>query len=161
MPANKQSRNGKYCGRRHERKKEKCPAFGKTCNKCGGKDHFSNVCQQKIQPGNKAPSRNNLQQSKLRVHELHEDAQTSSMDELWALSFAEEVNAATDSKKRVYAAIEIGKKTVEMQIDTEASCNVLPRSCLPADTEIQTTKGELITYSKSKLSVLGTARVHI
>ena len=160
-PANKQMRDCKYCGRRHERKKEKCSAFGKTCNKCGGKDHFSNVCQQQIQLGNKAPSRNNLQQSKLRVHELHEDSQTSSEDELWALSFAEEVNSVTDNKKRIYAAIEIAKKTVEMQIDTGASCNVLPRSFLPANTEIQTTKRELITYSKSKLSVLGTARVHI
>ena len=162
-PANKQMimRDCKYCGRRHERKKEKCPAFGKTCNKCGGKDHFSNVCQQQIQPCNKTPSRSNLQQSKLRVHELHEDAQTSSQDELWALSFAEEVYSVSDSKKRIYAAMEIGKKTVKMQIDTGASCNVLPRSCLPADTEIQATKRELITYSKSTLSVLGTARVHI
>ena len=154
-------RDCKYCGRRHERKKEKCPAFVKTCNKCGGKDHFSNVCQQQIQPGNKAPSCNNLQQSKLRVHELHEDAQTSSEDEIWAFSFAEEVNSATGNKKRIYAAIEIGKKTVEMEIDTGASCNALPRSCLPANTEIQTTKRELITYSKSKLSVLETARVPI
>ena len=57
--------------------------------------------------------------------------------------------------------MEIGKKTVEMQMDTGASCNVPLCSCLPANTEIQTTKRELITYSKSKLSVLGTARVHI
>ena len=78
-----------------------------------------------------------------------------------ALSFTEEVNTVTDNKKRIYAAMESGKKTVEMQIDTGTSCNVLPRSCLPANTEIQTTKRELIIYSKSKLSVLGTARVHI
>ena len=95
------------------------------------------------------------------MHELHEDAPTSSEDQLWALSFAEEVHSVSDNKKRIYAAMEIGKKTVEMQIDTGASCNVLPRSCLPNGTEIRTTKRELITYSKSKLSVLGTARVHI
>ena len=154
-------RDCKYCGWRHERKKEECPAFGKTCHSCGGKDHFSNVCQQQIQSGNKASSRSNLQQNKLRVHELHEDAPTSSEDELWALSFVEEVHSVSDKKKRIYAAMEIGKKTVEMQIDTGASCNVLPCSCLPNGTEIQTTKRELITYSKSKLSVLGTARVHI
>ena len=154
-------RDCKYCGWRHERKKEECPAFGKTCHSCGGKDHFSNVCQQQIQPGNKASSRSNLLQSKLRVHELHEDAPTSSEDELWALSFAEEVQSVSDTKKRIYAAMEIGKKTVEMQIDTGESCNVLPRSCTPNDTELQTTKRELITYSKFKLRMLGTARVHI
>ena len=163
LPGNKQMimRDCKYCGWRHERKKEDCPAFGKTCNTCGGKDHFSNVCMQKIQPGNKAPSRSNRQQSKLRVHEVHEDAPTSSEDELWALSFAGEVYSVSHSKKRISAVMEIGKKTVEMQIDTGASCNVLPRSCLPDNTEIQTTKRELITYSKSKLRVLGTVSVHI
>ena len=155
-------RDCKYCGLRYERKKEECPAFGKTCHSCRGKDHFSNVCQQQIQPGNKASSRSKLTRSKkLRVHELHEDAPTSSKDELWALSFAEEVYSVSDNKKRIYAAMEIGKKTVEMQKDTGASCNILPRSCLPNGTEIQTTKRELITYSKFKLSVLGTARVHI
>ena len=91
-------------------------------------------------PANKASSHSNLYQSDLRVHELHKDAPTSSEDKLWALSFAEEVHSASDNKKRFYAAMEIGKKTVEMQIDTGASCNVLPRSCLPNGTEIQSTK---------------------
>ena len=142
-------RDCKYCGWRHERKKEECPAFRKTCNTCGGKDHFGNVCMQKIQPGNKAPSRSNLQQRKQRVHEVHKDAPTLSEGELWALSFAREVynDIVSHSKKRITAVMEIGKKTVEMQIDTGASCNVLPRSCLPDNTEIQTTKRELITYS--------------
>ena len=94
----------------------------------GEKTTFSHFCQQQLQPGNKATSRNNLQQSKLRVHELHEDAQTSSEDELWALSFAEEVNTVTDSKKRIYAAIEIGKKTVKIQIDTGLTTNRWSRS---------------------------------
>lgn len=35
----------KFCGRDHEFKKEKCPAFGKKCNKCGRQDHFAKVCQ--------------------------------------------------------------------------------------------------------------------
>ena len=97
------------------------------------------------------------------MHEVHKDAPTSSEGELWALSFAGEVynDIVSHSKKRISAVMEIGRKTVEMQIDTGASCNVLPRSCLPDNTEIQTTKRELITYSKSKLRVLGTVRVHI
>ena len=70
-------RDCKYCGWRHKRKKEECPAFGKTCHSCEGKDHFSNVCQQQIQPGNKASSHSNLHQSKLecmsytKMHQLH------------------------------------------------------------------------------------------
>ena len=31
----------KYCGKQHKLKKEECPAFGKTCLNCKGRNHFS------------------------------------------------------------------------------------------------------------------------
>ena len=34
----------KYCGGNHELKREKCPAHGKTCGKCGRSNHFAKVC---------------------------------------------------------------------------------------------------------------------
>ena len=37
----------RYCGGRHERVKKKCPAFGKTCTRCGKFNHFQSVCQKK------------------------------------------------------------------------------------------------------------------
>ena len=37
--------NCKFCGKSHD--KGKCPAYGKTCNKCGGKNHFEAKCTQK------------------------------------------------------------------------------------------------------------------
>ena len=36
----------KFCGNRHERRKESCPAWNKTFNKCGGKNHFRLKCTQ-------------------------------------------------------------------------------------------------------------------
>ena len=36
-----------YCGWSHRRGKRNCPAFGKTCHKCGGKNHFRTVCKSK------------------------------------------------------------------------------------------------------------------
>ena len=30
----------KFCGNRHERRKESCPAWNKTCNRCGLNNHF-------------------------------------------------------------------------------------------------------------------------
>ena len=36
--------NCKYCGLSHERVKEKCPAWGKTCRSCGKKNHYAKVC---------------------------------------------------------------------------------------------------------------------
>ena len=64
-----------------------------------------------------------MQRSKPEVHAVHKDLQPSSEDELWVLAFAEQVNAFNSDKGRIYAAMEIGNKTFEMQIDTGVSCN--------------------------------------
>ena len=38
-------RTCKFCGRLHEFKKGLCPATGKNCAKCSGKNHFAVVCK--------------------------------------------------------------------------------------------------------------------
>ena len=45
IKAQKFSREGKYdyCGQNHRRGKQNCPAFGKICNKCGGKNHLKTM----------------------------------------------------------------------------------------------------------------------
>ena len=40
--ATEQSSKCKYCGYSHDR--AKCPAFRKTCAKCGRKNHFASMC---------------------------------------------------------------------------------------------------------------------
>ena len=37
--------NCNYCGFEHERSKEKCPAWGKTCDNCKGRNHFKSKCK--------------------------------------------------------------------------------------------------------------------
>ena len=50
LPQDKQPKSGKvmvdckYCGLSHEKGKNKCPAFGKTCRSCGKKNHYAKVC---------------------------------------------------------------------------------------------------------------------
>jgi hypothetical protein len=39
------SRECRFRGRMHERKKELCPAWNKDCNKCGKKNHFAICCK--------------------------------------------------------------------------------------------------------------------
>ena len=41
----KKTRRCSFCGYEHERKKEKCPAYGKTCANCLNKNHFQTVCK--------------------------------------------------------------------------------------------------------------------
>ena len=113
----------KYCSRKHERGMEKCPAYGKTCTKCSNQNHFRSVCLKTVTTPRKVQPQKDMQRSKPEVHAVHKDLQPSSEDELWVLSFAEQVNAISNDKGRIYAAMEIGNKTVEMQIDTGVSCN--------------------------------------
>ena len=40
----KNAKRCKYCGGNHELKREKCPAYGKTCGKCGKSNHVTRVC---------------------------------------------------------------------------------------------------------------------
>ena len=35
----------KYCGKQHAQKREACPAWGKTCAKCGNSNHFKIKCE--------------------------------------------------------------------------------------------------------------------
>ena len=142
---------------------EKCPAYGKTCTKCSTQNHFSSVCLQivSLTTPRKVQPQKDMQRSKPKVHAVHNDLQPSSEDELWVLSFAEQVNAISSNKGTICAAMEIGNKAVEMQIDTGVPCNVLPRSYLPAGAEIQKTMRKRFTYSKSKLRVLGTVIVPV
>ena len=43
--ANTRENSCEFCGREHDlAKHENFPAFGRSCNKCGKKNHFANVC---------------------------------------------------------------------------------------------------------------------
>ena len=35
----------RFCGRDHQRSKESCPAYGKSCRSCGGRNHFASQCR--------------------------------------------------------------------------------------------------------------------
>ena len=37
----------RFCGRRHEKSKDKCPAYGQQCKKCRKENHFAAKCKQK------------------------------------------------------------------------------------------------------------------
>ena len=37
----------RFCGKTHEMTKESCPAWGKLCSNCNGRNNFAIVCQKK------------------------------------------------------------------------------------------------------------------
>ena len=46
----------KLCDKKHPRSKEKCPAWGRKCAKCGRMNHFAVKCDRKDTPKNKTKS---------------------------------------------------------------------------------------------------------
>ena len=38
----------RFCGKIHNLKKELCPAYGKTCTKCGRKNYFKFMCKYEV-----------------------------------------------------------------------------------------------------------------
>ena len=71
-PATKQSApvvvgKCKYCAGKHEKDRDKCSAFGRTCSKCKKKNHFSIACRLN------------------KVHGIHDDSDSSDSDSLYAV----------------------------------------------------------------------------
>jgi hypothetical protein len=129
----------KYCGNKHVRYKNKCPAYGKSCKECGKKNNFAKVCMNK----NKA------------VHDTE-------CGELFIGTLAD-VNTVTASNDEWHTTLEIEGKIVKLKLDTGAKCNILPKTVynlLKLHNKITPTNTKLIAYSGDTIEVLGEVFVY-
>ena len=127
-----QSATCKFCGRRHQMLKSKCPAYGKECSKCHGRNHFASVCK-----SSRKPKINNLEPS------------DSESEPDW-------VNTVHDRRtKLVRCKMVINGRPVAFLIDSGASVNVLPKkyakNLVPSSTS-------LTSFGGSTLSCVGKTR---
>ena len=65
----------------------------------------------------------------------------------------------SEFKSKIFAHIEIEDVLVKMQVDSGASCNVLPRKFLPKGTVVDITEVKLTNYSKASIKVQGVAKI--
>ena len=146
----------KHCGRSHIKQRFKCPAFGKVCSACNKPNHFAEMC--KSAPGRNSRPRNGVNMI---------DADFSSKEKLLSVTFdltegsVHMVNEDKHPEKRILAMMEIAGESVRMQIDTGASCNVLPQKFVPSRTNVIQSDRTLKMYSNSTMPVVGTCRVRI
>ena len=144
----------KHCGRSHVKQRTKCPAFGKLCSACNKPNHFAEMCRS-------TSSKNSRQRNGVNMV----NSEDSSEEELLSVSFdsyEDNVHAVNEDnlpEKKIFATMEIAGTSIRMQIDTGASCNVLPQKYVPPGTLITETDRTLKMYSKSTLPVLGKCRV--
>nr|XP_058958995.1 uncharacterized protein K02A2.6-like [Pocillopora verrucosa] len=146
--------NCKYCGRKHERSRDKCPAFGKECAKCGKTNHFAKLCKQKL---------GGRQRRKERIHRVR-DAKTSqdSSDEEYCFTISSEnleeqsVKSVSSQpiKSKIFATMEIKGHPVRFQVDSGATCNVISKNDLPNECPIAHSKQVLSMFNGSKMETI-------
>ena len=150
-----------YCGRQHEMIKEKCPAYGKTCNHCKGRNHFAACC-------GKIPNRNMppIQTRQVKSVNDHNDADDddSEYDEVNSLTALPDAvySVGEQHKRKLFASMTINNANVKFQLDSGATCNVITSKILQATkctAEITTTNTILSMYNGTTVKPTGHCKV--
>lgn len=136
-----------YCGKEHERSKEKCPAYGQRCKRCGKENHFASKCRQR---------------QERKVHHVH-DWEDTDDEYCFTLSVHNEVKATTTNplKSRIWATMMLGDKPIRFQLDTGASCNIIPRQHLPQESQLQRIGNTLTMYNGTEMKAIGKSSAHL
>ena len=132
-----------YCGTHQRFRKEEYPAYGKTCLKCRGKNHFQRKC---TSAGASANMARDSKASRMRVHQVADD--TSSSDGEWLNTVG---SGGRDLKCRIF----VGGKKDTFQTDTGSSVNMLPAWLAE---QIEPTDKVLKMWNHTRLSPLGRSK---
>ena len=117
----------KFCGYEHIPDKKKCPAWGKTCNRCKEKNHFAKKCK------------------KASVYSIESE------DEHEEIRM---VKVQAVQEKAVFAKMCIGNEIVKFQLDCGASANVLPHK-FAKDVELIPCTKTLVMWNGTKVKPAG------
>ena len=101
-----------FCGNKHEMNKKKCPAWGKQCQKCNGRNHFASVCKKDR-----------------RINHVVEDETDTDSDVEFITSICleeEYISQVSDNEypKEIYAEMIINGSSLSFQVDCGASVNI-------------------------------------
>ena len=142
-PLDKGHKPCKYCGKRHEFSREACPAADKVCYKCNKRGHFARLC---------------------RAPKINHTEEIGSDDE--EVFFVNVVKDPSNQPALVTCIVNERHKVV-FEIDTGASCNILPFSDYIRATEdrqgihISSTKATLTMHNNSKAVPMGKVMLYV
>jgi len=141
----------KYCGGKHAPARAKCPAYGKTCRNCGKANHFHTVCL-----------RGKASVKQISVVQDSQFEESDSEDELFMI---EEVGTVQHNRKgQFFVPLSFNHQqrttTVECQLDTGATCNVISLADLcsiqnTTSPSLQPEATQLKCYDNSIINTLG------
>ena len=133
----------KFCGRRHEFSREACPAADKVCYKCNKRDHFAGLC---------------------RAPRINHTEEAGSDDE--EVFFVNTIKDSGNQPAVVTCTVNERHKVV-FEIDTGASCNILPFSDYIRATgdkqciQISPTRTTLTMHNNSKAVPMGKVMLYV
>jgi len=147
------------CGRKHQfHKRELCPAFGKTCNKCNKPNHFAIKCRTPTKSKGVSMVESDEEENGSGI-----SAVTDDLDEV----FPTEVSAVgVDDSQLVTVQLESGN-FLRFQVDTGAQCNVIPVTLYKKAamdnqlTNIVVTNTHITAYGGTTLPVVGTVALAV
>ena len=125
-----------FCGLSHERSKEKCPAWGKKCNGCGGRNHFKSCCK------------------KVQTVEQSDNSEVVSEEEFW-LNY---IDSSISSKAK--AKMVVNDCDVHFHIDTGAQVNTIQQRFVRKSQRVQKVS-HLRMWNKSTAKSLGEATLTV
>jgi len=93
----------KFCGSFHNR--GSCPAYGATCHKCNGRNHYARCCLK---------SRSNIEERQVRHVEVEANEENESLEEIQG-----------STRRNIQSDLLVNNTPVTFKLDTRAECNVM------------------------------------
>ena len=151
----------KFCGKKHVRSREACPAWRKNCRKCGEKNHFAVKCSKSSQ-ASKSSGPPKKKKKRKPVHAIQED---SSSEEYLLTVSVESLDSV--NSQRLYAKMIVNGHDIQFQLDSGATVNVLPvreyeEVCDdPELKELKASEAILSMYNGTEICPLGKRRISL
>ena len=150
----------KFCGKRHPRNKNLCPAYGSKCQKCGLANHFAKKCRTKETRHPKTGKRLHL----VEIEDDNEDEFTIDMVSHKIGSLNTKSNDEVASQLFVTMMVN-DNAYVKFQLDCGATCNLLPLKDYtrvmgdPDDLYIEKSKAKLTMYNGAVMYPVGKCKL--
>ena len=142
-----------FCGKKHAKDRNQCPAWGKKCSTCHKPNHFSTVC--------KSRNKQKKQSSYVRIV----DQDTSDQDDYVATLEEIDIVIHKSNPNKVFVTLSVNDKEEHFQLDTGATVNVmsditLSKLCGNAD-QLESCNTTLLMYNKSKVKPIGRKKMRV
>lgn len=150
----------KFCGRSHKRNKDSCPAYGRFCPGYGKRNQI--IKKYNMQ---KLPSKRDTFPN-AKIHAVNEET-TSGAEEILIVDISPqnnlEINTVSQSpvNNKIFASMLIRGREISFQLDSGATCNVLPEHFVPPATTVKTSDHSLHLYGKALLARKGICKLKV